>query len=709
MADFSRVPAPGELPADSVAGARSARFGVFELDLRSGELRRDGVRVKLQEQPFRVLAFLLERAGDVVTREELREHLWPQEFVDFDHSLNTAVRKLRAALDDSADTPRFIETLARRGYRFIAPVAWRSPAELPALRRRRRSTFLFAGTAAIIALLIAVAAVLFRDRGDPGAQAKIDSIAVLPFGNAGRGDEHVSDGLTEIVIDTLSRIPDLRVMARTTVFEYKGKTIDPRRAGRELSVDAVVAGEIRAAGDGYTIRIELIDVRDGTQLSGIRYHAARGELPAAQNRICEDLSLRLRDGVPRRQSRVYTRNAEAYDFYLRGLYLFNTRDWSQPGRVRGAADHFTRATQLDPAFAAAYAGLAGAYGVMTGTGLIPPDEGALKVLAAARKALELDPFSAEAYTTLATTKFTTLWDFPGAGQDYRRALELNPSYVNLHVWYANYLRSMGQWAEARRENELAYKLDPFSPLTNHPMCMSFVVERRFREAVAFSRRAASIKPDLRSASCEATAFFASGDFESALALLRETAPTPETRAEVEALAGAYRRSGRRGFFEQRIENLKALPAPAFNTPFELAEAYALLGDRDQAFAWLEKAYEHRLSPMAGFHINLAFEGLRDDPRFDELRRRIGLPDVDYDAIRLTLRFGAAMLRRPSSTAAAQLAAIRADGTLASSSSSLPTITGMSTRDKKSASIGDVPMPMVVSHPSSSLTRRNASP
>src|SRR5687768_14160006 len=447
-----------------------ARFGVFELDLAAGELHRDGIKVKLQEQPFRLLALLLERAGEMVTREELRERLWPAEFVDFDQGLNTAVRKLRAALDDAADNPLFIETVARRGYRFIAPVSWTSAAETrtaspqPSQVSVRRSRWILP---LIIAMLIGAGVYVFQRRTAGTAAKRVRAVAVLPFVNSEQQNEHVSDGLTEVLIDSLARIPDLRVTARTTVFRYKTTPIDPRRAGKDLGVDAIVTGDVRRDGEGYAVRVELVDTRDGSQLWGERYHASAADLPQVHARISEDLSLRLREGSARGPRRVYTANAEAYDLYLKGLYLWNTRDMA---RLRESAAYFRRATELDPKFAAAYGSLSSAYGVLIGHGLVSPDEGVLKVIANANKALELDPSNSEALATLATTKFRSLWDFRGAEQDYLRAIASNPSYPTSHQWYADYLRSMGRPEDARREIDTAHRLDPFSVPINRLMC-----------------------------------------------------------------------------------------------------------------------------------------------------------------------------------------------------------------------------------------------
>lgn len=578
-----------------------ARFGTFELDLRRAELRRDGIAVRLQDQPFRLLTYLVGRAGEIVTREELREHLWPAEFVDFDHSLNTAMRKLRTALDESADHPRYVETLARRGYRFIAPVAWDvedRPDRLspPARDRRDRlsSTPLRVLLVVGIAVLIAIAAFLAWPSDPP-----IGAIAVLPFTNSDPRSDHVSDGLTELLIDKLSRLPELRVMARGTVFNYRGRK--PADAGRELDVGAVITGHLRREGAQYAIHVEMIDVRDGAQLWGARYTATPAELPLVQSRIADDLSAQLRrdaDTKGRRfAARAYTTNPQAYEQYLLGLKLWNGRGREDLPR---SVEHFQRAIELDPNFAAAWSGLANAYGVMAGNGMMSPEEGTMKVLAAARKALALDPENAEAYTSIATTSFRGLWDFEGAERDYRRSLALNPNYATGHQWFADYLRAMGRTGEARREIDTALRLDPLSPAINSSKCYSLVHERLYEEALAFAERSARV----------------------------HQRPIPHC-----VIAAQFAEGAPRPLLERRLQLLLSQPDPEASSPVEIAETYALLGQPDRAFEWLEKGAKRRSTRITSFHLSPALDSLRDDPRFAALAKRIGIPEAALDEAR----------------------------------------------------------------------------
>lgn len=605
----------------NVAGTDHRRFGVFELDLRSGELRREGIRVPLQEQPFKLLAFLIERAGEVVTRDELRERLWPSEFVDFDHGLNTAVRKLRTALDDSADKPRFIETLARRGYRFIAPVSWNGEQSVTPAPPSRR----FALPLAIAAAIVIIAAIAFlvmrRDPVPAAPPSKIWAIAVLPFTYTDAQTEHLGDGLTEVLIDTLSRIPDVRVMASTTVFRYKGQDLDPKTVGDELDVGAIVTGDIRQQNDRYQIRVELVDVRDGSRMWGSRIDIPTSDLPQAQSRISDQLADHLRSG--RKGPGAYTANAEAYEMYLRGLHAWNQRGNQN---ILQSIEYFNKAVDLDPMFFAPYAGLANAWGVMVGSGSLPPEEAAPKIMAAAKKALELNPGSAEAYTSMATTKFRNLWDFAGAEQDYRRALSINPNYATGHQWYSDYLQAMGRFEEARREIDIARRLDPLSRAITGAKCFSLFQERRYRDAIAFISYVVEIDPRVASIQCVLESYAAIGETDQLMAIL-EKQDTPESRA----LVNAYRRGGKRALQQQRLENLLERQKGDYHLPVEIAEVHALLGNHDEAFRYLEIAYRHRVSRLTSFHLHPGFDSLRDDPRYDDLLKRIGLPRIDGPA------------------------------------------------------------------------------
>ena len=606
--------------------SRIARFGVFELELTSGELRRGGIRIPIQDQPGRLLAYLLEHAGEVVTREELHERLWPSEFVDFDHSLNTAIRKLRAALDDSADNPRFIETLARRGYRFIAPVAWPGVEEQPAAAvapKRSMPRAAIAIAALIAVAILAGAVIFFRERAR--AVRTVESIAVLPFVNPDRATQHVNDGLTEILIDSISRVPRLRVMAPTTVFRYRDS--DAKRAGKELGVAAVVTGSIRQDGERLSVRVELIDARDGAQLWAGRYGATASELSALPGRISRDLAVALGHDPGDAASRgaiPHHPPAEAYDLYMRGLYA-----WNQRGKddLQRALEYFNAAIAHDPNFAAPYSGLANTYGVMVGYGMVPVPEGTSRVIANAQKALDLDPNDAAALVSMATTKFRSVWDFAGAEADYQRALKLNPNYATGHQWYADLLRVTGRWEASRREIDLARELDPYSPPIITMKCLGLYYERRYREAIAFARRMNEVDPKFTFPICTISSFVDLGDIASAAAEMKRGGTRPPLYEDTARIAEAYERGGREAFFRTWANELERRDSE----PSMVALVYARMGDRDRAFEWLNKAAERHTSLVTNVNVEPGFDVLHSDPRWDELLGRIGLAKVQPPA------------------------------------------------------------------------------
>ena len=493
----------------------------------------------------------------------------------------------------------------------------------------RRPVRGFAGALVAVVVLATAGVLLLSKRDSTMEAAAIHSLAVLPFTNTDPGTEHVSDGLTELLIDELAAIPDLRVTARSSVFQYKGRFITPQRAGTELDVGAVVMGEVRREGNRYGVRAELIDVRDGAQIWARRYEVDRAELPALQGWIFADLSARLREGAVVRVSSRHTTSAEAHEQYLLGLQAWRQRIGGtrrRPEALHKAVAHFERAIELDPRFAAAYAGLANTYGVMVGWALIPSSDGTFRVLSAAQKALELDPRNAEAYTSIATTSFKSLWDFEGADRNFQRAIALNPSYATAHQWYGDYLQAMGRLDEARRELELAYRLDPLSiPITVN-LCNAFYYERRYREALQFARDVEARDPERTPFFCAGASLLALGDYEAFIEY-RETHGEKPLATEV---VEAYRRYGARAFYAAQ---LRSAPPPRA-TPMSdtsIARANAALGDPDEVFAHLEKAFERRASDVLAFHLAPELDSVRHDPRFRDLARRMGLPQSALEA------------------------------------------------------------------------------
>ena len=402
---------------EPVPNSQVVRFGTYEVDLRLGELRKNGIRVKLTGQPFQILAILLEHPSDLVTREQLQQRLWPSDtFVDFDRSLNTAINRVREALGDSAENPRFVETLPRRGYRFIAEV--QSPsnrltpgtlgerprveqAVVPHTGPRRWTWMLTSSALAVILLIGAVLGLKFR-RGQQSA--RIHSIAVLPFANADANTEYLSDGITTGLIHTLSRVPQLRVMARATVFHYKGQQADPQKVGHDLNVRAVLTGTVAQRGDKLHIDTALVDVRDGSELWGEGYDRKLSEIGNLQQEIARDIStrlqLRLSSQADSAQEKVSPQDSETYLLYLHARYYLDKQTTND---VRTAIDYFQRAISRNPNFGRAYAGLADAY-ISLGQpwiGGLPPRQALQEAKTAAENAIRLSSDLSEAHVSLA--------------------------------------------------------------------------------------------------------------------------------------------------------------------------------------------------------------------------------------------------------------------------------------------------------------------
>ncbi len=568
------------------------RFGVFEIDVRAGELRKNGVRLKLQEQPFQVLCVLAEHTGDVVTREELRNRLWPADtFVDFDHSVNAAIRRVRDALGDSAENPYFVETVARRGYRFIAPVH----AALPGCHHET-----------------------------------IESVAVLPFADdsADPDTEYLSDGITESLINNLSQISDLRVMARSTVFRYKGKDSDPQKAGNDLNVSAVVSGRMLQRGSTLIVRAELMDVVTGAQLWGGQYNRTTEDILALQDdlarEISEKLRLRLSGDEKQRLTKRHTDDAEAYRLYLKGRYHWNKRS---PEGLQKAVEHFRRALAKDPGYSLAYAGLADTYAYLSFFSLVAPREAMPKARTAAVKGLEIDKDLAEAHVSLGYVSFTYDGDWAAAGKHFDQAIGLNPAYSRGHTFYAFFLSSLGQSEEALEVATRALDLDPASPAVSHSLAVQLYLARRFDRAIEQAHDTLEMDANF------AISYAVLGEGYLSQEMYREGLPALEKYCALSrncptslALLGySYARLGERKKALQMINQLNATSKQSFVPALFVALVYAGLGNKDQAFSWLERAYEERFYRLAYLKVEALWDPLRSDSRFADLLRRVGIP------------------------------------------------------------------------------------
>ena len=583
----------------SARAPQTLRFGVFELDLRSGELRKQGRRIRLEGQPVQVLIKLLEKPGELITREDLRKELWPADtFVNFEQSLNAAVKRLRHALGDAAANPRFIETLARRGYRFIAPV---NSAVAPATPETQR----------------------------PRA---VESLAVLPFVNADADPEteYLADGITESIIHHVSRISSVRVMARSTVFRYKDKTSDPRTVGRKLNVDAVLLGRLQQRGDALLIAAELVDVQNGWRLWGEQYNRKLADILSVEEEMSREISEKLRvqlSGADRSMlAKRYTQSTEAYQDYLKGRYHLNRL--TEEG-LRKAIEHFERAIQRDQTYALAYAGLADSFGLLGFMGLAPAAEVMPKAKEAAMRSIAIDDGLAEGHASLAGVLKNYDWDWIGAEREYTKALELNPRLASGHRMYAAFLAALGRADQSLRASQLAVELDPFSLAIRVEVAYNLYMGRNYERALEEVLRTLDLEPQFAPAqSILGCIYEQQGRYDQALTALERardlSGAHPATRASLIHILAA---AGRMPEARELLISLEDLSRRRHVSGFWMALAYAGVGETSTAIEALYKAYDQRDVVLVWVGVEPRLDSLRREPRFAELLRRMGLPEL----------------------------------------------------------------------------------
>ena len=612
-------------------------FGIFEVDTHSSDLRRSGTPVKLREQSFRILVLLLERAGDVVTREELRQRLWPSDtYVDFDHSLNTAIMKLRDALGDSADKPLYIETIPKRGYRFVAPVSvplpeqnaiaspeGDSPAPRRSAGRGRRLAWLVGGTAALL-ILGFVTTWLVR-RHSP--TAPIRSLAVLPLENlsADPSQEYFADGMTDELITELARIPGLRVVSRSSVMREKGTRKPLDQIARELNVDAVVEGSVIRVADKVRITAQLTDTRNDKDLWAQSFEGRAGDILSLQDDVAREIAtqakLALTPAVHAGMSDGKRIDPAAHDAYLRGRYFLDRREGEK------SADYFQQAIVIDPTYAAAFAGLADALLSETTLNEVPLAEGFPKALAAAKHAIELDPMNGEAYTVLGTVEGEGDWNWEAAGRDLRRGVDLRPSDSLAVVRYANYLGATGRPDEAVAQLRRALETDPLSFFLNRQLGVMLYLARHYDKALYQLRRAGEIDPSMPGAieGWASAIYEKKGMQDEAVRSDLKGLSQDISQANLDSLRSAYQRGGWKAYQEARIE-VFASHADELCTPYALGLGYLRLGDHGRAFAWFNKAVDQHCFWMISLKVDPLLDSIRSDPRYRELLQRMNLPE-----------------------------------------------------------------------------------
>ena len=582
---------------ETTQSALPKRFGDFEFDSRARQLRKHGHTIRLHGQPLEILGLLLERPAQVVLREELRARLWPQDtFVDFEHSLNAAVNKLREALDDDANNPRFIETVPRRGYRFISAVGLHDSQNL------------------------------LGEWSSP----RIQSLVVLPLENLSNDpeQEYFADGMTDQLITNLAQISALKVISRTSAMRYKGTKKSLPEIARELHVDAVAEGAVMWVGGRVRISAQLIEAPTDYHLWAASYERDLRDVLSMQEEVTRAIASEIRVNLSaQEQARLASTrpiDPEAYRLYLKGRYYWNKR--SLEG-FQKAIEYFQQATAKDPAYALAYVGLADTYTYFSFFDVVPPREAMPKAKAAAARALEIDNRLGEAHVSLGYVSYMYDWDWPAAGKHFEQALTLNPAYSRAHTFYPFYLSSLGQSEEALAVAKHSLDLDPASPAVSHSLAVQLYLARQFDNAIDQAHKTLELDPNFAiSYELLGEVYVSRGMYREGLSELEKYSALSRGRAMSLALLGyAHARLGERSQALRMLEQLEATSKERYTPAFSFAVVYAGLGEKDQAFAWLEKAYGERTSRLGYLKVEPLWDPLRPDPRFADLVRRIGLP------------------------------------------------------------------------------------
>jgi TolB-like protein/DNA-binding winged helix-turn-helix (wHTH) protein/Flp pilus assembly protein TadD len=631
--------------------SRRFKFGVFEADLRTGELTKFGKRVRLQEQPFQLLAMLLEKPGELVIREELCENLWPKTIVDFDHGLNKAISKVREALGDSAENPRFIETVASRGYRFLADVAVvqngqpRTAAGDPAAGREapglaqppgagtsarwpaRAYGWKLSGVVSALALAVFLSWFFYSGRHPLSA---IHSLAVLPLENLSNdaSQDYFADGMTDELITHLGQISAIRVISRTSAMTYKNAHKPLSEIARELNVDAVVEGSVLRSGERVRIDAQLIQMPADKQIWAESYQGDFRDTLALQSRVARSVAEQIRVTLNRQEqvalAKSKTVNPAAYEAYLKGRYFWNKRTGDG---LRTAIQYFNHAIETDPNYAEAYAGLADSY-ALSGDweyGVLSPQDAFRKATAAAAKALALDDSLGEAHTSLAFALDLYGWDWAAAEAQYKLAIKLSPGYATAHLWYAWHLILMGQNSEGLFELRKAESLDPLSLIISADLADALCIDHRYDEAVQQSEKTLQLDPNFAIGHYELGQAFeqkhmhdeAAAEFQKAIDISGHSGVLDSSLAYVYAVLG------RKGEALKMAKDLETHRDQNPSAEANIALIYVGLGDLDEAMIWLNKGYDARFNPS--ILLRPAFDPLRSDARFKELLHRVGLP------------------------------------------------------------------------------------
>jgi len=617
-----------------------AKFGTFTLDVTSGELRKHGTKLRLGEQPFQILSLLLERRGELVSREELLKRLWPSDtFVDFDHGLNSAIRRLRDALGDQQEEPRWVETVPRRGYRFIGEVEWGTngagiaakqpePREAPeqehneagktGKRTRKRNAIAIAVAAALV-VGAWFAWRLAGERRNASLAAQVKALAVLPLENLS-GDakqEYFADGMTDELITELAKTKGVRVISRTSVMQYKSVRRPLREIAKELGADAIVEGTVALNGSRVRVRVQLIHVATDTHLWAQSYERDVNDVMELQEELARNIAVELKTTIAPTARKAKRIDPQAHENYLKGRYAFLS------GNGEASREYFEKAIALQPGYAEAYSGLADYYGAGIVGGELDPKKAVPEWEKNAKKALELDATIAEPHHSVAALYFFYGWNWKKAEEEERRSIELNPNISEAYHLLSYILFAQNRVAEAVEAQRRATEVDPFA----RPWAMGYVLTcaERYTEAEAELRRELEMRPtntDVRDTL--ATVLLAEKREKESAEELADSARRDGDPAYAVAIEKAFADGGNAGLQQMRLQRLELYAKKAYVSPIAFAFAYGRLRDKKRTMEWLEKAYEEHSPRLVRMWMEPEWKWMHGEPEFRVLAKRVGL-------------------------------------------------------------------------------------
>jgi DNA-binding winged helix-turn-helix (wHTH) protein/TolB-like protein/Flp pilus assembly protein TadD len=638
-------------------------FGPFRVDSLRRTLLREGKQVRLPSKAFEILLVLLEGKGRLVEKDELMQRVWPDTVVE-ENNLTVNISALRRSLTESPGEHRYVVTVPGRGYQFVAEVrqpgvdgSRESEQELTnqvatksaltqsnssasqtdslkreqhidgELNRRKQGVLLI--LAPVLAIAIMVSYLAYSRHLAASRKPGTTSIAVLPFANE-TGDanaEYLSEGISESLTNSLSQLPGVKVAARSSAFQYKGTDSDLQDVARALGVGAILTGKVTQRGENLAISVELVDASDKTQIWGAQYDRKMSDLLEIQREIAREIVARLRlkiSSEANESAKHYTESNEAYQLYLKGRYYWNKRTAEA---LKKSIEYFNQAIDKDPRFALAYAGLADSYVVPANR--LSPRDAMPKAKAAAIRALELDETLAEAHVSLGRVLAAYDWDWTNAEKEYKRAIELNPRYATAHQWYGGYLSVMGRSDEAIAERKLALELEPLSLVINFELGLSYYHARNYDKAIEQFQKTLELDQNFPAAhNFLPAAHEQKGMYKEAIAEFKQSIPLAKGSDSTLSKAGlghVYAVTGRKSDAEILLGELKETFGREYLPASNIALIYAGLDENDQAFTWLNKAYEQRAFQLQWINLDPRWDNLRSDPRFQEMLSRIGLP------------------------------------------------------------------------------------